>query len=181
MNVWHDIAEVRIKPERFLVCIEISKGSQCKYELDKETGRLLLDRVLSTSTQYPANYGFIPLTYASDGDPLDALVLCQEPIVPLTLVECYALGVILMMDNGQMDEKVIAVPVGDPMWNTYKELSELPPHQIKEMSNFFEVYKMLEDKETKIFGNKESKDAREIIRQCIYRYNVEIKPRLNKK
>lgn len=180
MNAWHDIADNRIKPESFLVCIEISKGSQCKYELDKETGMLMLDRVLSTSTQYPANYGFIPKTYASDGDPLDALVLCQEPIVPMTLVECYALGVIIMLDNGQMDEKIIAVPVGDPMWNSYKDMSELPPHQIKEMSNFFEVYKMLEDKETKIIGHEDNKGAMNVIKQCIYRYNVEIKPYLGK-
>ena len=178
MNAWHDIEENRITPESFLVCIEISKGSQCKYELDKSTGMLMLDRVLSTSTQYPANYGFIPKTYASDGDPLDVLVLCQESIVPMTLVKCYALGVILMVDNGQMDEKIIAVPESDPLWNSYKSMKELPPHYIKEMSNFFEVYKMLEDKETKINGTLDHDGAIEVIKECIERYNKEIKPNL---
>ena len=178
MNAWHDIDDNRISPESFLVCIEISKGSQCKYELDKTTGMLMLDRVLSTSTQYPANYGFIPKTYASDGDPLDVLVLCQESIVPMTLVKCYALGVILMVDSGQMDEKIIAVPESDPLWNTYKEMKELPPHYIKEMSNFFEVYKMLEDKETTITGTLDHKGAMKIIAGCIDRYNKEIKPKL---
>lgn len=178
MNIWHDLDSKRVSKDSFIACIEISKGSQCKYELDKTTGMLMLDRVLSTSTQYPANYGFIPKTYASDGDPLDVLVLCQESIVPMTLVKCYALGVILMVDNGQMDEKVIAVPESDPLWNTYKEIKELPPHYIKEMSNFFEVYKMLEDKETQITGTLDHKGAMKIIASCIQRYNKEIKPNL---
>ena len=137
MNIWHDIRKERISPESFVACIEISKGSQCKYELDKETGRLILDRVLSTSTQYPANYGFIPLTYGCDNDPLDVLVLCQEPIMPLTLVKCIPIGVILMVDNGAMDEKIIAIAEKDPMWNSYTDINELPPHYIREVSNFF--------------------------------------------
>ena len=98
MNIWHDIDSKRITPTKFVACIEISKNSKMKYELDKETGRLILDRVLYTSTHYPANYGFIPRTYADDNDPLDVLVLCQENIDPMTLVECYPIGVIIMID-----------------------------------------------------------------------------------
>ena len=110
MNIWHDVDPSRISPTDFLAVIEISKGSKNKYELDKATGTLILDRVLYTSTHYPANYGFIPLTYSEDNDPLDVLVLCTEPVVPLTLVRCYPIGVIMMQDSNEMDYKVIAIP-----------------------------------------------------------------------
>ena len=103
MNIWHDISAERITPEDFIACIEISKGGKNKYELDKETGMLILDRVLYTATHYPANYGFIPRTYAGDGDPLDVLVLCQESILPLTLVRCYPIGMIRMVDGESAD------------------------------------------------------------------------------
>lgn len=109
MNIWHDIDEERIKKDDFVSVIEISKGGKNKYELDKPTGMLKLDRVLYTATHYPANYGFIPRTYAGDKDPLDVLVLCQEKIVSLALVECYPIGVITMVDNNELDEKIIAV------------------------------------------------------------------------
>ena len=114
MNIWHDISPKRITSEKFYAVIEISKGGKNKYELDKETGMLKLDRVLFTSTHYPANYGFIPRTYADDGDPLDVLVLCSETIQPMTLVECKPIGVLNMIDNDSCDEKIIAVPVNDP-------------------------------------------------------------------
>ena len=104
MNIWHDIDKERVTPNDFLAVIEISKGSKSKYELDKKTGVLILDRILYTSTHYPANYGFIPKTLADDGDPLDVLVLCNEPLVPLVLVQCYPIGVINMIDNGKMDQ-----------------------------------------------------------------------------
>ena len=107
MNIWHDISPKRIRKDRFYAVIEIQKGGKNKYELDKETGMLKLDRVLFTSTHYPANYGFIPRTYADDGDPLDVLVLCSEPLDPLTLVRCYPIGLIPMVDNGLEDEKII--------------------------------------------------------------------------
>ena len=113
-NIWHDINPRRISAEDFVACIEIPKGGKNKYEMDKETGLLCLDRVLYTSTHYPANYGFIPRTYASDNDPLDVLVLCQESIVPMTLVRCYPIGVINMIDNDMEDEKIIAIPFNDP-------------------------------------------------------------------
>ena len=111
MNIWKDIEKNKITPEEFIACIEIPKGSKMKYELDKSTGKLILDRVLYTSTHYPQNYGFIPRTYADDYDPLDVLVMCQEPIVPLCLVRCYPIGVVKMVDSDQNDEKIIA-PMG---------------------------------------------------------------------
>ncbi len=150
MNVWHDIEPDRITKDNFFAVIEIQKGSKMKYELDKKTGLLMLDRVLYTSTHYPANYGFIPRTYAEDGDPLDVLVLCSETIYSLALVPCYPIGVISMLDNGAIDDKIIAIPFNDPTYNTYKDISELPRHIFEEMSHFFKVYKQLEGKETAI-------------------------------
>ena len=148
MNIWHDINPARITRSSFDAVIEISKGSKMKYELDKETGMLHLDRVLHTSTHYPANYGFIPRTYALDNDPLDVLVLCSEQIEPMALVKCYPIGVISMLDNGAPDDKIIAIPVGDPTYNGYSDISQLPKHVFDEMIHFFSVYKTLENKET---------------------------------
>lgn len=170
MNIWHDLDIKRITPEEFIVCIEISKNSKMKYELDKETGRLILDRVLFTSTHYPANYGFIPKTYAGDDDPLDVLVLCQSEIIPLCLVKCRPIGVIKMIDNEQVDEKVIAVPVDDPSWNSYKNIDELPEHILDEMRHFFGVYKQLEGKTTSIVETRGPSEAKRIISSAIERY-----------
>lgn len=170
MNIWHDLDSKRITPEEFIVCIEISKNSKMKYELDKETGRLILDRVLFTSTHYPANYGFIPKTYAGDDDPLDVLVLCQSEIIPLCLVKCRPIGVIKMIDNDQVDEKVIAVPVGDPSWNSYTNIDELPEHILDEMRHFFGVYKQLEGKKTSIVETRGPIEAERIIRLAIENY-----------
>lgn len=119
MNLWHGISPARIHTDDFLAVIEIEKGSKNKYEMDKETGALRLDRILYTSTHYPANYGFIPRTFADDGDPLDVLVLCSETIIPMSLVRCYPIGVITMEDGGAIDEKIIAIPFDDPTYNTY--------------------------------------------------------------
>lgn len=170
MNIWHDISKERITPDKFIVCIEISKGSKKKYELDKETGMIILDRVLFTSTHYPANYGFIPLTYAGDFDPLDVLVLCQEDIEPLSLVECYPIGVIKMIDHNEVDEKIIAIPFGDPSMTVYQDINDLPKHLLKEMSHFFEVYKNLEGKETYILNREGPEVAKKIIKESIERY-----------
>ncbi len=159
MNIWHDISPSFIKKENFTAVIEISKGSKNKYELDKETGLLRLDRVLYTSTHYPANYGFIPRTFADDGDPLDVLVICAEPIDPLTLVQVYPIGVMRMLDGGKNDDKIIAIPFSDPNYNYIKDISELPPHIFEEMVHFFKVYKQLENKETAVrdlFGRDEA-------------------------
>ena len=149
-NIWHDISPKRIQAGDFICVVEISKGSKKKYELDKETGYLILDRILYTSTHYPANYGFIPRTYGDDNDPLDVLLLCSEQIEPMTLVRAYPIGVISMIDNGRNDEKIIAIPFSDPNYNMYKDISELPQHIFEEMSHFFTVYKNLENKETAV-------------------------------
>lgn len=170
MNIWHDINPARIMPESFFAVIEIGKGSKIKYELDKETGMLMLDRILYTSTHYPASYGFIPRTYADDGDPLDVLVLCSEPIAPLSLVQVYPIGVISMVDNGRMDEKIIAIPFGDPTYNCYKTIEELPSHIFLEMKHFFTVYKELEHKETAVNEVRGQAEAAGIVRKAIKAY-----------
>ena len=170
-NIWHDMNPKRISPTDFVAVIEIPKGSKKKYELDKETGFLKLDRILYTSTHYPANYGFIPRTYGDDLDPLDVLLLCSEEIEPLTLVRCYPIGVISMIDNGRNDEKIIAIPYEDPTYNHYTDISQLPLHISEEMNHFFSVYKQLENKETQInneVGGREK--AMEVIRAGIAFY-----------
>ena len=170
MNIWHDMRQDRIRPDDFLAVIEIEKGSKVKYELDKETGMLILDRVLYTSTHYPASYGFIPRTFADDGDPLDVLVLCTEPIRPLTLVRSYPIGVISMIDNGAYDEKIIAIPFDDPTYNVYRSIEALPTHTFSEMQHFFKVYKELENKETAVNEVRGQRDAIEIVRKSIEAY-----------
>lgn len=170
MNIWHDIDPARITRKDFEAVIEISKGSKMKYELDKETGLLKLDRVLHTSTHYPANYGFIPRTYADDNDPLDVLVLCSEKIEPMALVRCYPIGVISMVDGGHADDKIIAIPFGDPTYNEYKDISQLPKHVFDEMTHFFKVYKMLENKDTAIDEAKGVLAAVDIIEDAIVGY-----------
>lgn len=173
MNIWHDIAADRITINRFEALVEIPKGCKVKYELDKATGLLRMDRVLYTSTVYPANYGFIPRTLADDGDPLDVLILCNESIYPMTLVTCMPIGVIKMMDEGELDEKIIAVPLYDPNFKHYYDIKELPKHIFDEMMHFFEVYKMLEHKSTTVNEICHKFEALEIIRKCIERYRDE--------
>ena len=170
MNVWHDISKERITKEEFIAVIEIPKGCKNKYELDKDTGLLKLDRILYTSTHYPANYGFIPRTYAGDNDPLDVLVLCQEELYPLTLVKCYPIGVLKMLDNNEEDEKIIAVASKDPFLNEYKDIKDLPTHLSAEIMHFFEVYKQLEGKQTSIDTMLGRKEAEEIIQNSIENY-----------
>ena len=171
MNIWHDINPERIKPEDFIVVIEIEKGSKKKYELDKETGMIKLDRILYTSTHYPANYGFIPRTYSGDGDPLDVLLLCSEPLSPLILVRAYPIGVITMKDSNEIDEKIIAIPFEDPMYNSYRSIEALPSHIFSEMQHFFSVYKELEGKEAAVNEAQGQKAALQIIRESMERYN----------
>lgn len=169
-NIWHDISKKRIKADDFIACIEIPKGSKKKYELDKETGFILLDRVLYTSTFYPANYGFIPRTYAHDLDPLDVLVLCSEVLDPLVLVRCKPIGVINMIDSIYRDEKIIAVPLNDPNYSCYNDISELPVHIFEEISHFFHVYKELEGKQTDVRETLDHKEAERIISEAIELY-----------
>ena len=169
-NIWHSISPGRINPDDFIAVIEISKGCRQKYELDKETGMIILDRTLHTSTHYPANYGFIPRTYGDDGDPLDVLVLCSEDIIPLALVRCYPIGMITMIDGGKNDEKIIAIPFNDPNYNCYTDISQLPPHIFNEMRHFFTVYKELEGKETAVNEVDGNEKAKEIIKMCMDNY-----------
>lgn len=171
MNIWHHIAKERINTEDFMACIEISSGSRNKYELDKQTGMLKLDRVLYTSMNYPANYGFIPLTYADDDDPLDVLVLCEEAIQPMTLVQCYPIGVVMMTDGDSADEKIISIPFGDPSYNHYQDISELPRHLFEKIGHFFEFYKTLEGKPIKVGEPQGREAAIEVIRACKERYD----------
>ena len=170
MNIWHDIAEDRIYPTDFVSVIEISKGSNMKYELDKQTGLLSLDRVLFTATYYPMNYGFIPRTYGDDNDPLDVLLLCSHPIQPMTLVRSYPIGVMYMEDGGMGDEKIIAISYSDPTYMQYTDVKELPKHIFEEMIHFFKVYKELENKTTAVDEIEHVDSAKEIIENDIEHY-----------
>ncbi len=170
-NIWHDVSPERIKPTDFLCVIEIPKGSRKKYELDKETGYIILDRVLYTATHYPANYGFIPRTYGDDNDPLDVLLVCSEDLDPLTLVRAYPIGVIAMVDGGYRDEKIIAIPYNDPNYNMYKSIHELPKHLFDEMRHFFSVYKKLEEKDTTVEEVADVDEAIRIVSAAIDEYN----------
>ncbi|MBQ3901301.1 MAG: inorganic diphosphatase [Clostridia bacterium] len=172
MNVWHDIAPSEITPTSFSAVIEISKGSKMKYELDKATGLMRLDRILYTSTHYPANYGFIPLTYADDNDPLDVLVICSEAINPMTLVKVYPIGVLTMTDSGALDEKIIAIPFADPNYNMFRSVFDLPSHVFAEIRHFFEVYKQLENKETVVNELQGPETAEKIIETYIENYKI---------
>ncbi len=171
MNIWHDISKERINIDDFIACIEIEKGSKNKYELDKETGLIILDRVLYTSTHYPMNYGFIPKTLSQDSDPLDVFVLCSQPIEKMSLVRCYPIGVVIMTDKNEKDEKIIAIPFGDPQYNSYTDISELPEHIFEELVHFLKVYKQLENKQVAIQYRGGSEDSKKVIAQCINDYN----------
>ncbi len=170
MNIWTDINKSRVTPDEFVAFIEIEAGSKNKYELDKETGLIILDRILFTSTHYPMNYGFIPLTISEDNDPLDVFVLCSQPIEKMSLVKCYPIGMVAMRDKDEMDEKIIAIPFGDPQYNGYKDISELPAHILQELKHFLTVYKQLENKKVEILSTGNSQDAKECIQKCMIEY-----------
>lgn len=151
----------------FPVMIEISKGSKNKYEVDKVTGLLRLDRILYTSTHYPQNYGYIPLTLCDDGDAIDVLVISSEEIIPYSYVMCKAIGVINMIDTGKIDYKVLAVPLNDPFYNKIDDIKEVEPHLVEEIEHFFSVYKYLENKETEIKSIAGNETAKKIIKESI--------------
>ncbi len=171
---WHDVSPGTNVEESFFGIIEIPKGSKNNYELDKKTGLLIADRVLYSSVHYPANYGFIPQSYCDDGDPLDVLVLCQEQLTPLCLVECRAIGLMTMRDEKGQDDKIIAVHAHDPAYNSYHDISALPPHVIKELKRFFEDYKVLEHKEVIIDELRGRYDAVNIIKAAIKFYRQKV-------
>ena len=147
---WHDVTPGEHLPLEFNAIVEIPMGSSVKYELDKRTGLLRMDRVLYSAVYYPANYGFIPQTFAEDDDPLDVLVLCQEPLSPLTLVNARAIGVMTMLDGGKPDHKILSVAIDDPEFNSFREASELPPHRLMMLRRFFQDYKLLEGKSVEV-------------------------------
>jgi inorganic pyrophosphatase len=171
MHAWHDIyVDDHLIEKAFPVVIEVPMGSKNKYELDKETGLLKLDRVLYSAVHYPANYGFIPRTYCEDGDPLDALVLGQEPVTPLTMMEARAIGVMRMRDEKGLDDKIIAVSVKDPAFSDYTEHSQLPSHLLREIRRFFEDYKTLEHKQVVVEDFMGPSDAIRIVQDALSMY-----------
>ena len=155
---WHDVSIGPEAPDEFNVVVEISKGSKVKYEMDKETGLLLVDRILYSSVVYPENYGFIPRTLADDGDPLDVLVLMQEPVQPLSILKVRPIGLLPMTDDGEDDENVICVHADDPQYGVYEHFGELVEHRFREISRFFAEYKSLEGKEV-VVGEVAGPDA----------------------
>lgn len=169
MNPWHDVK--RGSPENFNAIIEITAGTRNKYEVDKETGLLMLDRVIFSSVMYPADYGFIPQTYWEDGDPLDVLVLSRYPIQPLTIVHCRPIGVMQMIDEGEEDDKIIAVVASDPHYDSYKNLIDLPDHLLSEIKHFFEVYKELQKKKVTVERFLSRTDAEKIIEKSFRMYD----------
>lgn len=175
MNINDIISEERINPEDFIAFIEIEQGSKNKYELDKETGLIILDRVLYTSTHYPMNYGFIPKTYCDDGDQLDVFVLCSQAIEKMSLVRCYPIGVVNMVDRDKEDNKIIAIPFGDPQYNGYEDISELPVHLFDELKHFLTVYKQLEGKVVNVQTVLGPAEAKEVIVKAKEEYKKKFK------
>ena len=159
-----------ITPEKFLAYIEIPKGAKIKYEYDKKVGLIRMDRILYTSTHYPHNYGFIPLTHCDDGDPLDVLVLCSDSLNPSTIVQCKPIGVLEMLDNGKRDSKIIAVPIHDPYYCVYNDISEVPVHVADEIKHFFDVYKNLENLIVKTGDVENAETAKNVIAEAIELY-----------
>jgi inorganic pyrophosphatase len=173
MHAWHDVTPGEHLPLEFMSVIEIPMGSSVKYELDKETGLLRLDRILYSAVFYPANYGFIPQTLAEDDDPLDVLVLCQEPVAPLTLVNARAIGLMTMIDSGKKDHKILAVAVDDPEYNGFREAQELPSHRLNMLRRFFQDYKTLEGKAVAVDDFQPAEATLGVIEEALARYSAE--------
>jgi inorganic pyrophosphatase len=170
VHPWHDVswgADVR---EGFSAVVEIPEGSKVKYELDKPTGLLRADRVLYSAVHYPANYGFVPQTYCDDGDPLDVLVLCQEPLAPLSIVRCRAIGVLPMADDQGEDDKIIAVHADDPQFAEYRDVADVPRHVLAELERFFLDYKVLERKRVAVETIEGREAAERVLREAIALY-----------
>lgn len=170
---WHDVPHGKEAPNVVTAVIEISKGTKAKYEVDKISGMLKLDRILFGAMHYPANYGFIPQTLCGDGDPLDILVLCSEPLERFTLVDATVIGAMRMTDRGKPDDKIIAVAKYDVSVNFYKSLEALPPNFTIEMKRFFEDYTQLEGKEVKVGNFADVQTAHTIIGENIAAYKKE--------
>lgn len=171
IHPWHDVTPGEHLPSTFNALIEIPMGSSIKYELDKKTGLLRMDRILYSAVYYPANYGFIPQTYAEDEDPLDVLVLCQEAVAPMTLVTARAIGLMTMIDMGKKDHKILAVAVDDPEFNSFREAAELPSHRLMMLRRFFQDYKYLEGKSVEVDEIEPAALALPIIEESLQRYS----------
>ncbi|MGB0864612.1 MAG: inorganic diphosphatase [Saprospiraceae bacterium] len=174
-NPWHKVNIGSKSPDIVNGIVEIPKNTRAKYELDKESGMLVLDRVLYSSIYYPANYGFIPKTYCDDKDPLDIVVISQIAVVPLCIVSAKVIGVMRMLDGGELDDKIIAVAENDMSVNYFNDVSELPQHFLKELRNFFEDYKKLENKTVEVEDFQSAKVAKEIILQSMKDYDEVMK------
>ena len=172
-NPWHDVELPRYVEEPIPAIIEIATGSKVKYELDKKSGLLLVDRVLFSAVHYPANYGFVPRTYCDDGDPLDILVFCSEEIQPLSIMRAKVIGVMPMRDDKGQDDKLIAVHADDPNYSDYADVSEMPPHRMRELKRFFEDYKGLEQKKVLVSAPQGRSEALEVLRAAIRLYDRE--------
>ena len=170
MHPWHDVSPGTELPRDFQALIEIPLGSNVKYELDKPTGLLRVDRIIHSAVFYPANYGFIPQTYAEDNDPLDVLVLCQEPVQPLALIKARAIGVMTMIDSGAVDDKIIAVATNDPEFSNYIEARDLPSHRLLVLKRFFQDYKQLEGKQVQVEDIRPAYAAMAAIEKALARY-----------
>ena len=180
-HAWHDVPIGPEAPEAFQTIIEIPQGGKVKYELDKETGLIRVDRVLYSSVIYPANYGFIPRTLGDDNDPLDVLVLMQEQVMPLSIVRARPIGLMNMVDQGQNDEKIICIHLDDPAFNGYYHIWEIPDHRLRELKRFFEDYKKLEEKEVLVHDFLGPDKARAVVARGMERYDREILPQLRAK
>lgn len=168
---WHDLTPGEKIPQEYCTIIEIPFGSSVKYELDKQSGLIRLDRVLFSAVYYPANYGFIPQTLAEDDDPLDVLVLCQETVAPLTIIQARTIGLMTMIDSGKKDHKIIAVAIHDPEYNSYREASEMPPHRLNLLRRFFQDYKQLEGKAVEVDEIQPAEAAYPVIEDALRRYS----------
>jgi inorganic pyrophosphatase len=172
-HAWHDVTPGEHLPSEFAAIVEIPMGSSVKYELDKETGMLRLDRILYSAVYYPANYGFIPQTLAEDDDPLDVLVLCQEAVAPLTLVAARSIGLMTMIDSGKKDHKILAVAVNDPEYNGFRDAAELPAHRLTMLRRFFQDYKLLEGKAVEVDEIEPMAATLPIIEEALARYSAQ--------
>jgi inorganic pyrophosphatase len=171
LNFWHDLSPGRTPPEEVTAVVEIPRGSRNKYELDKKSGLFRLDRVLFSAVHYPGDYGLIPRTLAEDGDPLDILVIVNEPTFPGCQIDCRPIGVLKLLDRGEPDDKILAVPSNDPFYGEYFDIADLPGHYLREVEHFFHIYKDLEGKRVEVGGWGKHEESAAVIVDSLRRYD----------